>query len=229
MVENGAIRSLKTEFSLKDDFVRTYTTHIPITKREKSQKYVHSKKNPTAKIEYYEYTHSVESDIKAITTKITPLFDSFELKKLENKTFIQVSSSNKQKLFYLADILERMKAFEETNKDFSIVNFSDIGSDKNLKQTKVDKKKYYTRTSEGFKMIETLQDNALPIDLVCQKYQFEAEIEPNMKFFAFTIHQTTDKELEQFVGKALVQKVDEKHQILTKPNDIIKYMMSDVV
>ena len=229
LVENGAIRSLKTEFSLKDDFVRTYTTHIPITKREKSQKYVHSKKNPIAKIEYSEYTHSVESDIKAITTKITPLFDSIELKKLENKTFIQVASIKKQKLFYLADILERMKAFEEANEDFSIVDFSDIGSDKNLKQTNEDKKKHYTRTSEGFKMIETLQDNTLPTDLVCQKYQFEDEIEPNIKYYAFKIHQATDKELEKFVGKALVQKVDEKHQIVTKPNDIIKYMMSDVV
>jgi len=231
LIKNGAIRSLKTDllFSLKDDYVRTYTTHIPITKRDKSQKYVHCKKNPTAKIEYSEYTHSVESDIKAITTKITPLFDSFELKKLENKTFIQVSSIKKQKLFYLADILERMKTFQEANEDFSIVNSSDIGSDNNLKQTQVDKKKHYTRTPEGFKKIEILQDNTLPIDLVCQKYQFEAEIEPNIKYYAFKIHQTTDKELEQFVGKALVQKVDERHQIVTKPNDIIKYMMSDVV
>ena len=78
-------------------------------------------------------------------------------------------------------------------------------------------------------MIETLQDNTLPTDLVCQKYQFEDEIEPNIKYYAFKIHQATDKELEKFVGKALVQKVDEKHQIVTKPNDIVKYMMSDVV
>ena len=209
--------------------MRTYTTHIPITKRDKSQKYVHSKKNPTAKIEYSEYTHSVESDIKAITTKITPLFDSLELKNFENKTFIQVSSSKKQKLFYLADILKKMKAFEETDEDFSIVNFSDIGSDDNLKQTHDDKKKHYTRTSEGFKKIEILQDNTLPTDLVCQKYQFEPENEQYVKYYVFRIHQTTDKELEQFVGKALVQKVDQRHQIVTKPNDIIKYMMSDVV
>ena len=231
LVENGAFRSLKTDLlcSIKDDFVRTYTTHIPITKRDKSQKYVHSKKNPTAKIEYSEYTHSVESDIKAITTKITPLFDSLELKNFENKTFIQVSSSKKQKLFYLADILKKMKAFEETDEDFSIVNFSDIGSDDNLKQTHDDKKKHYTRTSEGFKKIEILQDNTLPTDLVCQKYQFEPENEQYVKYYVFRIHQTTDKELEQFVGKALVQKVDERHQIMTKPNDIIKYMMSDVV
>ena len=230
IIKNGCIKSLESDLSFRlKDFEKTYNAHIPITKRDKSQKYVHTRKNPTAKIEYSEYSHSVENDIKAITTKITCLFDSVELKKFENKTLLQMSSSKKQKLFYLTDILDKMKSFEETEEDFSIMNFSDIESDNNLKKIKVDNKKFYNRTSEGFEKIKVLHENSLPIDLLCQKYQFEPENEQNVKYYVFRIHQTTDKELEQFVGKALVQKVDERHQIVTKPNDIIKYMMSDVV
>ena len=122
-----------------------------------------------------------------------------------------------------------MKSYEETEENFLIMKFSDIESDKKLKQIKVDNKNFYNRTSEGFEKIKVLHENILPIDLVCQKYQFEPENEQYVKYYVFIIHQTTDKELEQFVGKALVQKVDERHQIVTKPNDIIKYMMNDVV
>ena len=228
-IKNGCIKSLESDLSFRlKDFEKTYCTHIPITKRDKSQKYVHSKNNPTAKIEYSEYSHSVENDLKAITTKVICLFDSVQLKKFENKTFLQMSSSKKQKLFYLTDILDKMKSFEKTEEDFSIMKFSDIESDKNLKQIKVDNKNFYNRTSEGFEKIKVLHENSLPIDLVGQKYQFEPENEQYVKYYVFRIHQTTDKELEQFVGKALVQKVDERHQIVTKPDDIIKYMMSDV-
>jgi hypothetical protein len=41
------------------------------------------------------------------------------------------------------------------------------------------------------------------------------------------IIETTDKELEPFIGKCLVQKKDEKHQSITKPGAVFKFMLDN--
>merc|ERR1719362_2210883 len=63
------------------------------------------------------------------------------------------------------------------------------------------------------------------VDLVCQKYQFESKEDKDIKYYVLHIIETTDKELKPFIGKCLVQKEDEKHQTITKPGAVFKYML----
>ena len=42
------------------------------------------------------------------------------------------------------------------------------------------------------------------------------------------IFDTTDKDLEPFVGRAFIQKVDEKHQTITIADEVIEYMQSKI-
>ena len=65
------------------------------------------------------------------------------------------------------------------------------------------------------------------VDLVCQKYQFESTEDKDIKYYVLHIIETTDKELEPFVGKCLVQKVDEKHQTNTKPEKVFNFMLAN--
>ena len=42
------------------------------------------------------------------------------------------------------------------------------------------------------------------------------------------ILETTEKDLEPFVGKAFIQKVEEGHQTITKPKEVIEYMRNKI-
>ena len=75
----------------------------------------------------------------------------------------------------------------------------------------------------------SLQDKNLPIYFICQKFQFESKEEPGVIYYACKVIQTTDKDLKQFIGKALVQKVSAKHQAFTKPDDVISFMLGNKV
>ena len=46
-----------------------------------------------------------------------------------------------------------------------------------------------------------------------------------MIHYACKVVKTTDKDLREFEGKALVQKVHDKHQVFTKPHDVISFML----
>jgi len=50
---------------------------------------------------------------------------------------------------------------------------------------------------------------------------------PITDYHVWQILQTTDKELEPFIGKCLVQRVDEKHQTITKPDKVFKFMLAN--
>ena len=44
---------------------------------------------------------------------------------------------------------------------------------------------------------------------------------------AWKIVETNDKTLKTFVGQALVQKIDQKQQALTKPDEVINYVLDN--
>merc|ERR1719382_2316862 len=74
-----------------------------------------------------------------------------------------------------------------------------------------------------------ISNNEVPttVNLECQKYQFESTEDKDIKYYVLHIIQTTDKELEPFIGKCLVQKEDEKHQTITKPDAVFKFMLAN--
>merc|ERR1712008_620079 len=136
--------------------------------------------------------------------------------------FLQVYSKEKQVLISIKNILAKMKTLEESNGgDFSVRALKeDIEKDKGLKWFHNDKKRKFKKVGTEFKESSSL-------DLVCQKYQFESTEDKDIKYYVLHIIETTDKELEPFIGKCLVQKEDEKHQSMTKPDKVFKFMLAN--
>ena len=64
-------------------------------------------------------------------------------------------------------------------------------------------------------------------DLECQKYHFVSTQKPITDYHVWKIFETTDKELEPFIGKCLVQKMEKIHQTITIPDDVFKYMRAN--
>ena len=56
--------------------------------------------------------------------------------------------------------------------------------------------------------------------------QYESKEECNEKFYALKIIETTDQELEQFLGKAFLHKVNDNQLSITKPNTVLNYMIN---
>ena len=56
--------------------------------------------------------------------------------------------------------------------------------------------------------------------------QYESKEECNEKFYVLKIIETTEKELEPFVGKAFLQKVNDNQLTITKPNTVLNYMIN---
>merc|ERR1711974_549221 len=96
--------------------------------------------------------------------------------------------------------------------DFFFKDFSEIENDKDLQLFFKDEKERYQKTADGiFKNVKNLKEKQTFHDLVCQKYKYECESDLDLTYYAWRIFETTDEDLQQFVGKAFVQKVDEQH------------------
>ena len=182
-----------------------------VKKCDKTQLYVgqtRQKEDALAVINASHYVHPTDHNIMAILHTVNS--DS-ALKELKGLGLMQVYSTKKQVLTDTNEILSKMKSID-TSEDFSVRDFSEIENGGKLKPfmyLKSFKQKYRPKSSN---------------DLVIQKYQFVSEEDQDVTYFLCKIVETTDMELKQFVGKALVQRVENKHMIFTKPQDIISTM-----
>ena len=83
------------------------------------------------------------------------------------------------------------------------------------------------RTPEGDFKTGYLKKGSTIDYLVFQKFDFQSKEDKDFKFLAWKIVETSDKTLKPFVGQALVQKIDQKQQALTKPDEVINYMLDN--
>merc|ERR1712008_99764 len=166
-----------------------------------------------------------------VNMQVTSFSGAKELKKLENLGFLQVYSKEKQVLIFLDKILTKMKTLEESDGgDFSVRALTDITGDKKLKWLHTDNKYDHQKVDGSFKLFHHMKSRGevpTSVDLVCQKYQFESKEDEDIKYYVLHIIETTYKELEPFIGKCLVQKEDEKHQSITKPDKVFKFMLAN--
>ena len=146
--------------------------------------------------------------------------------------FLQVYSAKKQALITITQIVgkmktkkTKMKSYLGGNGDFSLMDFSDIKDNKSLKKVVGvgGKKRKYQNTQDGTYK-ETTSSHP---ELVCQKFQFKEKKNPNIKYYVLLILETTDSDLEPFVGKAFTQKVDQNHQTITTSDDVFNYMLKE--
>ena len=128
-----------------------------------------------------------------------------------------------------------MKTLEDSNSsEFSIRDFSEIKKDKLLKLKEVlkEKESVFSKSSDkngtwSF-LFQRKKKSVMPSDpyIVCQQLQYESKEECNEKFYVLKIIETTEKELEPFVGKAFLQKVNDNQLTITKPNTVLNYMIN---
>jgi hypothetical protein len=236
-VTKNCIRTVKPVEALEKPlkwFAMTASTKNLITKNDK-EKYVWTNVENddvvVAKIQIDEYNHTHDNNIKAVHIQVTAFSGAKELKKLENLGFLQVYSKEKQVLIHINKILAKMKTWEESDGgDFSVRALKDITDDKKLKWLHTDKKYEHQKVDGEFKNFQTMKRGGevpTSVDLVCQKHQFESKEDKDIKYYVLHIIETTDKELEPFIGKCLVQKMEEIHQTTTIPEEVFKYMQAN--
>ena len=226
----SSFKSLKPVGDLKEtfsDFKISYQKTIYVTKNDEG-KYVWNmwEASAMAMLPYSEYTNNKNKDIKAISIKVSAIKGAKKLKKLKNMEFLQVYSAKKQALITITRILTKMKTLEESDDcDFSLMDFCDIKDNKSLKKVVGvgGRKRKYQKTLDGTYK-ETTSSHP---ELVCQKFQFKDKNNTNIKYYVFLILETTDSELEPFVGKAFSQKVDQNHQTITTPDAVFNYMLKE--
>ena len=228
-VSESSLKSVKPvgeQMKTLSDFKMSYQKTIYVTMNDEG-KYVWNKEaDAMAMISYNEYTNNKNKDIQAISMKVSEIKDAIKLKKLENMEFLQIYSAKKQALITITQIVAKMKTLEESDdSDFSLMNFCDIKDNKSLKKVVGvgGKKRKYQKTLDGtYKEITSSHP-----DLVCQKFQFKDKKNPNIKYYVLLILETTDSDLEPFVGKAFSQKVDQNHQTITTSDDVFDYMLKE--
>jgi len=161
--------------------------------------------------------------------QVTAFSGEKELKKFENLRFLQIYSKEKQVLIYIKKILEKLKTLKESDGgDYSVRAFDDIEKDKSLVEVHrniiIDK---YQKVEKSFKHYSNLEVRPSQPDLECQKYHFVSTQKPITDYHVWQILKTTDKELEPFIGKCIVQKMEEDHQTITIPDKVITYMRAN--
>merc|ERR1712008_581797 len=110
------------------------------------------------------------------------------------------------------EIEEVINGFKHYNKDCSY-----IMPDGNVSRLAKNQKNYAHKVTKRFYMEENDAKKRVSV----------TNIEPITNYHVWKIFETTDKELEPFIGKCLVQKEDEKHQSITKPGAVFKYMLDN--
>ena len=234
-VTKHCIRTVKPvealEKTLKQFAVTANRFHL-ITKNDKEQ-YVQShdeNDDIVARIDYYEYKHIYDNNIRAVNQQVTAFSGAKELKKLENLGFLQVYSKEKQVLIHIKKVLAKLKTLKESDGgDFSVRAFDDIEKDESLEEVHRNKfKDKYQKVEKSFKNYRRLKVRPSQPDLECQKYHFVSTQKPITDYHVWQILKTTDKELKPFIGKCLVQKIEKIHQTITVPDKVFKFMIKQL-
>jgi len=135
----------------------------------------------------------------------------------------QIYSGKRQALHNVNQVVQKMKS-GDFDDHILLGKCTEIIANEHLEEPTGGEKVRYQKTSEGdFKRLEKNSS----IDLVMQKFHYQPKEDKDIKFLAWKIVDTTDKTLKKFVNQALLQKVDQKQQALTKPDDIINYMLDN--
>ena len=86
----------------------------------------------------------------------------------------------------------------------------------------------YEKVKKSFKNYINLKVKPSQPDLECQKYYFVSTQKPVTDYHVWEILKTTDKELQPFIGKCLVQKVEKDHQTITIPAKVFNFMIKQL-
>ena len=128
-------------------------------------------------------------------------------------------------MIWIDQIIHKLKS-GDFGEDFSVNLVSVFQEDPNLRMlSKGNTYKYQIVESNGECEYTKITNNAENGDLTCKRIQFEQEKDDSyIIFHVCQVLSTTDSDLKPFVGKALVQRVEENHEIVREMDDVIHFM-----
>ena len=170
------------------------------------------------------YVHLLDNNIRASLHHIMVESNNSVLQEFHNLGFLQIYSQKKQPLKSIDEIIVKMKS-GDFGEDFSIKNLSDLLDDSNLEMIdEGELTKYNIKGSNGNYHYELISGGNG--DLICKKNLFDLHTndDSHVVYYVFQVIETTKEDLKPFVGKALVQRVEEKHEIVRETDDVIHFM-----
>jgi hypothetical protein len=170
------------------------------------------------------YVHLLDNDIRASLHHIVVENNNSVLQEFHNLGFLQIYSQRKQPLKSIDEIIAKMKS-GDFDEDFTIKNLSDLIDDPNLEMINEGNiKKYHIKESNVDYHYECISGGNG--DLSCKKFLFDLHVNDNshVVYYVFQVIETTKEDLKPFVGKALVQRVEEKHEIVRETDDLIHFI-----
>jgi len=185
------------------------------------------RKNGVGMLHISKYIHLLDNDIRASLHRIVVESDSSALKEFHNLGLLQVYSQKKQPLIRIDQIIDRLKS-GDYGEDFSVKFVDDFLGDPNLRMLSEEKNtsKFQIVESNGECVYTRITNSAENGDLTCKRFQFEEQKEDDsyIIFHVCQVLSTTDLDLKPFEGKALVQRVEENHEIVRETDDVIHFM-----
>ena len=151
--------------------------------------------------------------------------DSSALKEFHDLGLLQVYSEKKQPLIWIDQIIDELK-FGDYGEDFSVKLVSDFQEDPNLRLLSPGKThNYQIVESNGEFVYNKITNSVENGDFTCKRFQFEQRKDDSYVIIhVCEVLATTDLDLKPFVGKALVQRVEENHEIVRETDDVIHFM-----
>ena len=213
------------------NFVHSYRNMKSIKIDEKTQTFSSSsryvaeeRKDALGLLNSSNYVHLLDNNIRASLNHIVVENNNSVLQEFHNLGFLQIYSQKKQPLKLIDEIIAKMKS-GDFGEDFSIKTLSDLLDDPNLEMIdEGELRKYKFNESNGIHHYEQIKGGNG--DLICKKFLFDLITNDDslVVYYVIQVIETTKEDLKPFVGKALVQRVEEKHEIVRETDDVIHFM-----
>ena len=213
------------------NFVHSYRNMKSIKIDEKTQTFSSSSRYVAEERKYAigmlrssNYLHLLDNNIRASLHHIVVENNNSVLQEFHNLGFLQIYSQKKQPLKSIDEIIAMMKS-GDFGEDFSIKTLSDLLDDSNLEMIdEGELRKYKFNESNGIHHYEQIKGGNG--DLICKKFLFDLITNDDslVVYYVIQVIETTKEDLKPFVGKALVQRVEEKHEIVRETDDVIHFM-----
>ena len=212
------------KYSQSDNLIKM-TNEAPQTFTSKATYVTKERKSGLGILKTSNYIHLVDNNIRASLHHIEVESDDSVLKEFHDLGLLQVYSLKKQPLVWIDQIVDKLKS-GDYGEDFSIKCVHDFLEDPNLRMLSEGKTyKYQIVESNGECMYTKITTSAENGDLTCKRFQFEQEKDNSYIIFRVCqVLETTDSDLKPFVDKALVQRVEENHEIVRETDDVIHFM-----
>jgi len=237
-LSKGCVRTVSNinDVDVLTNFVRGVSSQSKVTFSSKANSYVMTNQKgyakPLARLDKVEYINVHDQNCRAMLFVIYTEAPQLEL--LHKMALCQLYCQNEQIIVHVNKILQAMKNGSlygnQAIKDYDDVE--PIISKIPKKALKVSQSRYHKITDDRFKLIQDIvnkdggESSDYSVDLKCEKYAFRDPKDKASEHHVFHVIHTTDKSIKKFEGKVFIQTLHDSQKIITKVDEIMKYIKS---